>query len=324
MADFDKLAELLESQATVATFAKALKGHSALKHASNIQGDTLLHLATAQGRIEVIKFLLEQHAPIAAANKEGQTALHLAALSTDPAPTKALLSEVESIPNKAQVAVLNAKDAELGRTALHYASKLGCEATLQLLLQAGADPDILTQTKHSALRSAAAQGHSAAVDALIAGKAKVNIPDAKGVNALHAAASIGSMDVVSALLAGVDSQDAVQACDSGGCSVLHYAISSGMTTTLLNLVKCHPHHANSFRCNNTTHQSCTMPFPQVRQHHCSILYYAICIMPFPKLPKRHCSELHDAGSSGPRTTLLSIEVCHGCQSCSCCLAPGLC
>ena len=62
---------------------------------------------------------------------------------------------------------------------------------------------------------------------LIAGKARVNIPDVKGVNPLHAAASIGNMEVVAALLNGQDSKAAAMACDAKGCSVLHYAISSG-------------------------------------------------------------------------------------------------
>ena len=227
MADFDTLAALLETQATLAAFTKSFKGKHALKHACDSQGNTLLHLAVGQNRVDVVKFLLEQHAPVAAANQAGQTALHLSALTTDSTAATALLSEIKAMPTKARQAVLDAKDAELGRTALHYAAKLGCEATVQQLLQTGASLDNLTKTKHTALRSAAAQGHAATVMALVAGQAKVSIPDAKGGNALHAAASIGSMDVVSVLLDGQDGQDAVEACDLKGCSVLHYAISSG-------------------------------------------------------------------------------------------------
>ena len=228
MADFDTLAGLLETQATLAAFTKAFKGKHALKHACDSQGNALLHLAVGQNRVDVVKFLLEQHAPVAAANQAGQTALHLSALTLDATAAAALLSEVKSMPSKARQAVLDAKDAELGRTALHYAAKLGCETTVRQLVQASASLDELTNTKHTALRSAAAQGHAAAVMALIAGQAKVSIPDAKDVNALHAAASIGSIDVVSALLDGQDSQTAIEACDLKGCSVLHYAISSGM------------------------------------------------------------------------------------------------
>ena len=227
--EFDRVVALLESQARLDVFARAFKGNHALKHAYDRKGNTLLHLATAQGNAEVVKFLLEQHASVAAANQEGQTALHLSALTTAPDLSAALLVEIESMPSKARSAVLNAKDAELGRTALHYAAKLGSEDTVQRLLKAGADPDVLTKTKHTPLRSAAAHGHTAAITSLVAAKAKVDVPDVKGVNPLHAAASIGHMEVVAALLNGQDSKAAVKACDLKGCSVLHYAISSGMT-----------------------------------------------------------------------------------------------
>lgn len=227
MVDFDKAVALLESQATPDVFAKAFKGNNVLKHAYDRKGNTLLHLATAQGCLEIVKFLLEQHASVSASNQEGQTALHLAALTTDSRLSAALLIEIESMPSKARAAVLDAKDAELGRTALHYAAKLGSEHTVQQLIKAGADANVLTKTKHTALRSAAAQGHTAAVTVLIAGKARVNMPDVKGVNPLHAAASIGNLEVVAALLIGQDSKPAAMACDVKGCSVLHYAISSG-------------------------------------------------------------------------------------------------
>ncbi|DBA88434.1 TPA: hypothetical protein ACH3X2_004924 [Trebouxia sp. C0005] len=233
MVDFDKAVALLEAQANLDVFAKAFKGNNVLKHAYDRKGNTLLHLATAQGCLEIVKFLLEQHASVSASNQEGQTALHLAALTTDSRLSAALLVEIESMPSKARAAVLDAKDAELGRTALHYAAKLGSEHTVQQLIQAGADANVLTKTKHTALRSAAANGHTAAVTVLTAGKARVNIPDVKGVNPLHAAASIGNMEVVAALLIGQDSKAAATACDVKGCSVLHYAISSGKPATQL-------------------------------------------------------------------------------------------
>lgn len=226
--EFDKVVALLDSQAKVETFAKAFKSNHALKHAYDRKGNTLLHLATANGNTEVVQFLLEQYAPVAAANQEGQTALHLAALTTATGLIRALLAEITAMPNKARSAVLNARDSELGRTALHYAAKLGSHETIEQLAKAGCDVDMLTKTKHTPLRSAAAQGHTTAVAALVSAQAKVNIPDVKGVNPLHAAASIGSMDVVAALLEGQDSKQAVLACDQKGCSVLHYAISSGI------------------------------------------------------------------------------------------------
>ncbi|KAL3134945.1 hypothetical protein ABBQ32_007905 [Trebouxia sp. C0010 RCD-2024] len=231
--DFDKVVALLDSEATVGVFAKSFKSNPALKHAYDRKGNTLLHLATARGNVDVVQFLLDHHALVAAANQEGQTALHLSALTTATKLSGALLAEIKAMPSKARSAVLNAKDSELGRTALHYAAKLGSHETIEQLTKAGCDADMLTKTKHTPLRSAAAQGHTAAVAALVSAHAKVSIPDVKGVNPLHAAASIGNMDVVAALLQGQDSKQAVQACDHRGCSVLHYAISSGKPATQL-------------------------------------------------------------------------------------------
>ena len=267
MVDFDKAVALLEAQAKLDVFAKAFKSNHVLKHAYDRKGNTLLHLATAQGCLEIVKFLLEQHASVSASNQEGQTALHLAALTTDSRLSAALLVEIESMPSKARAAVLDAKDAELGRTALHYAAKLGSEHTVQQLIQAGADANVLTKTKHTALRSAAAQGHSAAVTALIAGRARVNIPDVKGVNPLHAAASIGNMEVVAALLNGRDSKAAATACDVKGCSVLHYAISSGKS--VLPGVLCQPRHdmCSVHPCHASWTPGCThLPQNDIRTH----------------------------------------------------------
>lgn len=248
--DFDKVVALLHSEATVDAFAKSFKSDNALKHAFDRKGNTLLHLATAQGNVDIVQFLLEHHAPVAAVNQEGQTALHLSALTTAIRLNGALLAEITAMPSKARSAVLDAKDSELGRTALHYAAKLGSHETIEQLAKAGCDVDMLTKTKHTPLRSAAAQGHTTAVAALISAHAKVNIPDVKGVNPLHAAASIGNMDVIAALLQGKDSKQAVQACDHKGCSVLHYAISSGAPI---------PHcRCPLFTCSYCLHACCSM------------------------------------------------------------------
>lgn len=265
--EFDKVVALLDSEATVGVFAKVFKSNPALKHAYDRKGNTLLHLATARGNVDVVQFLLDHHAPVAAANQEGQTALHLSALTTTTELSGALLAEIKAMPSKARSAVLNAKDSELGRTALHYAAKLGSHETVEQLTKAGCDADMLTKTKHTPLRSAAAQGHTAAVAALISAHAKVNIPDVKGVNPLHAAASIGNMDVVAALLQGQDSKQAVQACDHRGCSVLHYAISSGAHTNFTAHV--HPVHSagcmpTSYACPHAAACRLTMPQPPCR------------------------------------------------------------
>lgn len=232
MADFDKLVTLIESQSKLDGFAKAFKSNTAVKNAYDKQGNTLLHLATAKAKSDVVQYLLEQNVSVAAANQEGQTALHMAAWISDVAATKYILDTAASMPDRAKAAALNAKDKEHGRTALHYAAKSGSDSIVKQLLQAGADANILSTTKHTALRSAVTHAHNAAVTELIAGGAKVNLP-VNAVNPLHAAASIGNMDIVTCLLTAADAAAAVTATDAKGSSILHYAISSGKPSTQL-------------------------------------------------------------------------------------------
>lgn len=232
MADFERLVALTESHSKLEVFSKAFKSSAAFKNAYDKDGNSLLHLATAKGHLDIVQYLLDQNVSVAAANQEGQTALHMAAWTSNAAATRHLLDTITSMPGKAKAAVLNAKDKEHGRTAVHYAAKAGSDNIIKQLLQTGADGNILSTTKHTALRSAATHAHIAAVTELVSGGALVNLP-VGAVNPLHAAASLGNMEIVISLLAASDAAAAVKATDAKGSSVLHYAISSGKPSTQL-------------------------------------------------------------------------------------------
>lgn len=233
MADLDKLVSLIESESKLEVFAKAFRSNSGLKNAYDKHGNTLLHLATAKTSTQIVQYLLEQNVSVAAANQEGQTALHMATLTSDAATTGYILDTITSMPAKAKAAVLNAKDKEHGRTALHYAAKAGYDSIVKQLLQAGADANVLSTTKHTALRSATTDAHTAAVAALAASGARVNLP-ANAVNPLHVAANIGNLEIVTCLLAAPDAAAALTAADpKDGSSVLHYAIAHRKPSTQL-------------------------------------------------------------------------------------------
>ena len=240
---------------------------SYVRHAFDRKGNTLLHLATTNGNVEIVKSLLEQHASVEAANHDGQTALHLSALRSATALTGTLLSQIKAMPDRAQSAVLNAQDHKTTRTALHYAAKLGSHETVQQLIEAGCDVNALDRSRYTPLMIAAAQGHTAAVAALISGQAKVSMRDSWGNHFLHLAAFDGNADVITALLQGQDIKQAAQACNHRG-SVLHRAISSGMHTSLHYISMSHPEHV--FACQ--THLSAARLVHCVLPLHCTKLY----------------------------------------------------
>lgn len=87
---------------------------------------------------------------------------------------------------------INAVDEE-GRTPLHYASELGQDDTLEVLLKAGANPDVKDVPKgRTPLHIAIENGQFNSVQILCdMGKADVNIPDTEGGNTLMHYSAIG-------------------------------------------------------------------------------------------------------------------------------------
>jgi ankyrin repeat protein len=118
---------------------------------------------------------------------------------------------------------LHAKD-EAGRTALYWASELGHDKILQMLVDRGADINAQGGYYGSALQAASAQGHDKIVQMLLDRGADVNAQDGEYDNALQVASYGGHEKVVQMLLdrgADVNAQDehygsALQAASAEG------------------------------------------------------------------------------------------------------------
>jgi ankyrin repeat protein len=118
---------------------------------------------------------------------------------------------------------IDAKD-ESGRTALYWASKLGHDKSVRMLLNKGADVNTQGERYGSALQVASAGGHAKIVQMLLDRGADVNAQDGEYGSALQAASAGGSDRIVQMLLdrrAKVNAQggrygSALQAASAGG------------------------------------------------------------------------------------------------------------
>ncbi|XP_046750138.1 transient receptor potential channel pyrexia-like [Diprion similis] len=219
---------------------------------------TLVHLAAWQGYLSILQRLEVSNADLDATDKLGRCALHLAAQQNHVDVVRWLLERGAAIENRFEVRFLP-KDEPYsaiainswpncdvgqnlplpecwGRTALHQAVKAGHVDIVNLLLDAGANPDARDQRGVTPLHLAAVtvdpsdqmdmSRFERIVDALVSASASVNIvhPDT-GTTALHHAVTLGSCKATKRLLEGGAWPTA--RCIGTGITPLHIAASAG-------------------------------------------------------------------------------------------------
>ena len=150
--------------------------------------------AAAQTRdVAAVRTLLKQGADVNAAQGDGMTALHWAALNADAELASMLLY---AGANSRAMTRLG------GYLPLHLAAQAGAAPVVELLLTAGADASARTTTGATPLMLAAASGNATAVDLLLERGAEINATEsAHGQTALMFAAAAGRSGVVRTLLA---------------------------------------------------------------------------------------------------------------------------
>ena len=206
---------LAKSLVLVAAAAVAAPGAAGLGAAARPGADAALIEAARGGGAERVHALLAQGFDANAADGDGTTALHWAALNDDVAIAEALVAA------GARVEAANRFDA----TPLAVACENGSAAFIALLLAAGADPNWATPEGETALMTAARTGRADAVRVLLERGADPNRREGwRGQTALMWAAAENHLAAAGALLdAGAD----VGAGSDGGFTPLLFAARAG-------------------------------------------------------------------------------------------------
>lgn len=151
-------------------------------------GSTLLVIASRNGNVDLLEFLLRNRANILKRNKYGDSAIMLAALRGHVAIVQKLLDAGADV-------------GHAGWNALHYAAFNGRTDILRLMTKGKAALDAKAPNGQTALMLAAGAGHLEAVRVLVDADADMDLDDGTGRTALKLAKNGRHADVAEYLKA---------------------------------------------------------------------------------------------------------------------------
>lgn len=179
--------------------------------------------AVVQKLFDAGKISLEAEIPD---KKTGQTVFHLLCRAQNVSLLRIFTTQLKKDfpPEKAR-AMLDVIDKKRGRAVLHTAASVGNSEMVQLLLDAGATPDIVecTPRKRTPLHFACESATPEVVSLLLKAGANVNALLGDEQTALHLAAAAGFVPVVEALL---EASPVLDAKDKNGLTPLHIAAAN--------------------------------------------------------------------------------------------------
>jgi ankyrin repeat protein len=218
-------------------------------------GNTILHLAVKnRGDAVIIGKILDRNANINARNRDGDTALHIAARTNQKESGEYILSKGANIfyANSAGESPLyialthpsgvlqwmfthetvKAHD-ETGNTMLHYVALWRMDRHIPFIIQQGVSTEAANATGETPLFWAVKYDGASTVKALLAAKANLHARDSLGNSALHAAVRWNAKNAVTTLLnAGIDAN--VHSLDM--TTPLHEAVRLGVTDIAVILI----------------------------------------------------------------------------------------
>ncbi|KAF3933260.1 Ankyrin-2 [Dactylella cylindrospora] len=197
-------------------------GDSAMKLAANKNqgGQTPLDFAAAAGHVSTIKILMAKGATISEAGV--RSAVHSAAREGKLEVVKYLLEIPSSMKGETRIDINHLVGEK--RSALHEALCGGHEQVVTYLVQRGIDVNLKDEFGIGAVHIASEDGNEALLKPLLISRLRINETDQEGATALHRAAKGGHAAIVQLLLgkgAGVNLKDA------DGNAPIHLALQAG-------------------------------------------------------------------------------------------------
>ena len=217
-------------------------------------GKDAFFLAALNGRLDVLKLLLEHNCDVSKRSLKGHTALHLISFDPEIKPKPVIESLVvllldHGVPLEARnssgstalsASAYNGKisiaecllehganiySTDKNRaTALHRAAEKGHHKVVALLISKGANIHTADKNRATALHWAAEKGHHKVVALLISKGANIHTADKNRATALHRAVEKGHQEVVAFLISkGAN----INSADKEGCTALHHAVLQG-------------------------------------------------------------------------------------------------
>ena len=165
--------------------------------------ETALMTAAWTGNVAAVKLLLTKGADVnAAEDRRGQTALMWASSEGHPDVVRVLLEHGADVharttapgPANRRMRYFVRTPTALAFTPLLFTARVGDTASMRLLLEAGADVNVVAHDGLSALALATVRGHVSAAMLLLKWGADPNLADA-GYSALHWAAGVWETDL---------------------------------------------------------------------------------------------------------------------------------
>ena len=142
---------------------------------SKKEGEELLHLASKNGQVYLIKNLLRAKVDINALNAEGLSSLHWAVINGNIEVTKLLIEKGANI---------EIKDSGCGSSPLLFACQNGRTKIVKFLIEKGADINTKNSKGSNAIHFAAQSGKTEIVDFLLQNGLEINMKDNNGENPL--------------------------------------------------------------------------------------------------------------------------------------------
>lgn len=232
-----------------------IRDHNAVIDILTLRKQTPLHLAAANGQLEVCMLLLELGASIDATDDLGQKPIHVAAQNNFSEVAKLFLQQHPSLVNAtskdgntcAHIAamqgsvkvieelmkfdrqgVISARNKLTDATPLQLAAKGGHADVVKALVRAGASPTDENKSGFTAVHLAAQNGHGAVLEVMRSTNSLRIFSKKLGLTPLHVAAYYGQADTVRELLTNVPATVKSET-PSGQSLVPELGNESGMT-----------------------------------------------------------------------------------------------